>query len=74
MTPNRYATSYPALNNDVVTQGHSDYCADTGHASHTVGGVLSTFCPRCGESRTHDHHDTPGNRVGLTPTRVGHRL
>lgn len=44
-----YALSYPALNGDVVTQGHTDYCRDHGHATHKVDGVVQDRCPRCGE-------------------------
>lgn len=44
-----YAQSFPALNNDVVTQGHTNYCLNNGHATHSVDGVTSPFCPRCGE-------------------------
>jgi hypothetical protein len=45
----RYATSFPVLSHDVVTQGHADYCAEHGHATHTVDEVVSPFCPRCGQ-------------------------
>lgn len=47
---NRYARSFPAVTGDVVTQGHANHCAEHGHATHTVDGVVSPFCPRCGES------------------------
>lgn len=47
-TASRYATSFPVLTHDAVTQGHTDYCAERGHATHTVGEVVSPFCPRCG--------------------------
>lgn len=43
-----YATSYPTLTGDVVTQGHANYCAEHGHATHTVNGATEPFCPRCG--------------------------
>jgi hypothetical protein len=55
----RYALSYPAVSGDVVTQGHADHCAAYGHATHTVDGVLSPFCPRCGESTARRHYATP---------------
>ncbi len=45
------AMSFPAINGEVVTQGHADYCAEHGHASHTVGTDVSPNCPRCGSSR-----------------------
>lgn len=47
----RTAMEYPALNGEVVTQRHADYCADNGHAVHTVNGVISQQCPRCGEAK-----------------------
>ena len=43
-----HAMSYPALEGRPVTQGHADYCARRGHATHVEDGVLSPFCPRCG--------------------------
>lgn len=45
-----YSRSFPVLTHDVVTQGHADYCAAHGHAAHTVDGVVSPWCPRCGDS------------------------
>jgi hypothetical protein len=56
MSRNEFAMTFPALNGEVVTQGHADYCAANGHASHTVvnstGDVTdsSAHCPRCGAS------------------------
>lgn len=38
-----------ALRGEPVTQAHTDYCAAHGHAAHTVDGVASETCPRCGE-------------------------
>lgn len=49
-----YGLTYPALNGDVVTQGHADYCSDHGHATHTVDGVDTGRCPRCGELKAPD--------------------
>lgn len=43
-----YTLSYPALNGQTITEGHAQYCRDNGHAVHTVDGVKSTLCPRCG--------------------------
>lgn len=34
-----------ALNGDVVTQAHADYCAEHGHATYN----LDNICPRCGD-------------------------
>lgn len=45
-----FAMEMPALNGDVVTQGHADYCAENGHATHTTGDDVSPWCPRCGHS------------------------
>lgn len=45
------ALEMPAMNNEVVTQEHADYCAKNGHAKQTVDGVVSEFCPRCGDKR-----------------------
>ena len=44
-----YKLSYPAINGETVTQGHADYCKAEGHGTHTVNGVVSPLCPRCGE-------------------------
>lgn len=46
----RYARSFPVLSGEVVTQGHTDWCRDHGHATHSVDGVPDPFCPRCGAS------------------------
>lgn len=46
-----YAVSFPALNHETVTQGHVDYCATSGHATHTLAGQPQPRCPRCGELR-----------------------
>lgn len=43
------ASNYPALSGDVVTEGHARICRERGHATHTVNGVESGRCPRCGE-------------------------
>lgn len=44
-----YANDMASLKGEVVTQGHADYCAAHGHATHTVDGVDSGVCPRCGD-------------------------
>lgn len=41
--------SYPALNGEPVTEGHARYCQESGHATHTVDGVTTGRCPRCGD-------------------------
>lgn len=38
----------------IVTQAHADYCAENGHATHRVNGVVSPFCPRCGDAVQRD--------------------
>lgn len=54
MPRNQFAMSFPALNGEYVLQGHVDYCADNGHATHSIvdadGNVVSVGerCPRCG--------------------------
>lgn len=54
MTSNQFAMSFPALNGEVVMQGHADYCAEHGHATHTVEAedgttTIAARCPRCGD-------------------------
>lgn len=47
---NHYAAmSFPALEGGVVTQGHANYCAEHGHATHTFDGKVQPYCPRCGD-------------------------
>lgn len=53
----QFAMSFPALNGEVVMQGHADYCAEHGHATHTstdLEGNTTTGdrCPRCGKLTT----------------------
>lgn len=43
---------HPAVNGRPVTEAHAQYCRDNGHASHTVDGITSPVCPRCGDRRT----------------------
>lgn len=54
--PSPYARSFPVAapesadwTEQVVTQGHADYCRDNGHATWTVDGVVLDRCPRCGD-------------------------
>lgn len=42
---------YSALNGDVITERHVRCCRKYGHATHTVDGVASPICPRCGDAR-----------------------
>lgn len=44
-----WAMEFPALNGTVVMQGHADYCSAHGHATHNNDGVISPWCPRCGD-------------------------
>jgi len=48
-----WALSQPCTNGGTwdVRQGHADYCAEYGHATYTVDGVVMSWCPRCGETR-----------------------
>lgn len=40
---------FPALDGRPVTQGHANMCTSKGHATHTVNGVDTGVCPRCGD-------------------------
>lgn len=42
------ALGFPALEGRTVTQAHVKKCNQQGHAVHTVEGVASPLCPRCG--------------------------
>lgn len=68
----RYGLSTPALNGDVVTQGHTDYCRDNGHATYRIAGVGQGWCPRCGAvttpATTEAEQDTTPTPVQATPT------
>jgi hypothetical protein len=44
------ANDMAALEGRVVTEGHSRICRERGHATHTVAGVDTGTCPRCGET------------------------
>lgn len=44
-----YKLSTPAINGEVVTEGHAKYCRDNGHMTYKVDGVDQGMCPRCGE-------------------------
>ena len=80
-----FGMSFPAISGGVVTQGHADYCAAHGHATHTVhkqdGTVhfVSPNCPRCGVSIRAEFDmqkawqfivdSYDGNRANYSPTR-----
>ena len=49
---------YPAVNGDMVTQGHADYCAEYGHAVHMEDSEESPWCPRCGDARMEENPAT----------------
>lgn len=49
----RFRMSYPAINGEVITEGHARCCREHGHATLKEDGVLSAMCPRCGEN-VHD--------------------
>lgn len=65
-----YKLSYPAVNGEVVTQGHADYCAEHGHAKHTIDGVVSPLCPRCGADKTSEVAAV----ITFTPCGAGHAI
>lgn len=44
-------SDFPALNGEVVQERHARICRENGHATHTVNGVVSLICPRCGDAR-----------------------
>lgn len=60
-----YAMSYPALTGGVVTQGHTNYCASRGHATHTVEGVVQGTCPRCGAGTATRAQGTPSTSTDV---------
>ena len=41
-------SKFPALEGDVVTEAHARICRERGHAFHTIDGVDTGCCPRCG--------------------------
>lgn len=41
--------TYHAVNGQTVTQADANACASEGHKTHTVDGVDTGVCPRCGE-------------------------
>jgi hypothetical protein len=43
------ALDFPALDGRPVTEAHVRDCRENGHAAHTVDGVPTGVCPRCGE-------------------------
>lgn len=43
-----YGMDMAAAKGQIVCQGHADYCAEHGHATHTVNGKDTGRCPRCG--------------------------
>jgi hypothetical protein len=46
-----FLLTMPALTGDVVTERHTAVCRTRGHATHTVNGVDSGACPRCGATK-----------------------
>jgi hypothetical protein len=40
---------FPALVHGVVTERHANICRTQGHARHSVDGVDTGSCPRCGD-------------------------
>lgn len=46
------ANDFPIIDGRPVTEAHARICADRGHATHTVDGVVSGICPRCGDVTT----------------------
>jgi hypothetical protein len=52
-----YRVSFAAAGGNTVTQGHTDACAEFGHADWAVDGKLTERCARCGELRDDDAYD-----------------
>lgn len=70
----RYATSYPVLTGDPITQGHADYCTQHGHATYTQGGNVAPWCPRCGDNLpAEDVADLDKRTAYITADRDGRR-
>lgn len=67
--PQTYGLSYPAVNGETVTEGHVKYCTANGHATHTINGIPSAYCPRCGtpifEPRRSFYADQPQNTTAV---------
>lgn len=41
--------TFAALAGQPVTEAHARHCRDHGHATHTINGVGTGVCPRCGD-------------------------
>lgn len=64
----RTATNlFPALYGEPVTEWHANLCRERGHASHTVDGVASLSCPRCGEVVTPETREVVPARCAAHP-------
>lgn len=55
----------PAINNEPVTTAHVMTCLLHGHAIHTVDGVDTGICPRCGEPNK--ENQTKGQTMSKQP-------
>lgn len=51
-----FSYQMPALEGNVITQRHTDYCKAHGHAVHSFEGLVSDYCPRCGKRVTGTVH------------------
>jgi hypothetical protein len=56
-----YGMDMAAAKGEIVCQGHADYCAEHGHAKHTVDGVDTGRCPRCGVRTIPASEEVPDN-------------
>lgn len=48
ITPGADPGNYPAAAGEPVLDHHSHICEQVGHATHTVDGIDTGVCPRCG--------------------------
>jgi hypothetical protein len=46
-----YDYDFPMLRGAPVTEAHARICRERGHAVHSINGVASDRCPRCGDLR-----------------------
>lgn len=60
-----YRNDFPALNHEIVKEGHIKACHEFGCAYHTVDGVADPRCPRCGDLTQRYIDDN-----GLTETEI----
>jgi predicted RNA-binding Zn-ribbon protein involved in translation (DUF1610 family) len=70
----RPAPSMAAAQGEPVTQRHADYCAEHGHATHTVDGAETGVCPRCGDVTVPAEDGPTVETLFVHNVRAGHVL